>query len=159
TNELATEISTLGRALAAAEPNGAKTIVNVAVEGTPRDLHPIVRDDIYRIAAEALRNAFRHAHARRIEVDIRYDEAQMTVHVRDDGKGIDQKVLAEQRPGHFGLPGMRERAEVIGGHLDVWSENGAGTELELTIPAAAAYAAPRARSRWSIFARKAGTNS
>ena len=80
----------------------------VAVEGQPRDLHPIVRDEIYRIAGEALRNAFRHAQATRIEVEIRYDDRQFRLRVRDDGKGIDPEVLADQAgEGHFGLRGMR----------------------------------------------------
>ena len=68
-------------------------VFQVEVEGTPRELHPILRDEIYRIAGEALRNAFRHAQARRIEVEIRYDERQFRLRVRDDGKGIDPKVL------------------------------------------------------------------
>jgi signal transduction histidine kinase/ligand-binding sensor domain-containing protein len=162
TNDLAVAISTLGEELAAAhtnEANTSPTTVDVAVEGETRDLHPILRDDIYRIAGEALRNAFRHAQAHHIEVEIRYDDAQMQVRVRDDGKGIDPAVLLEQRPGHFGLPGMRERADVIGGHLDVWSQVGLGTEVELTIPAVAAYARPRATgwSRW--FAGRTGTSS
>ncbi len=130
----------------------------MAVEGTPRDLHPILRDDIYRIAGEALRNAFRHAHARRIEVEITYDDRQFRLQVRDDGKGIDRAVLADDRLGHFGLPGMRERAELVGGRLDVWSEVGAGTEIDLTIPAAKAYAAARARRRAGGFGKNTGTN-
>jgi signal transduction histidine kinase len=151
TNELAVAITTLGDELAASGANGNGTIVDVAVQGTPRDLHPILRDDIYRIAGEALRNSFRHAHARRIEVDITYDDRQFRLQVRDDGKGIDPAVLADERPGHFGLSGMRERAELVGGRLDVWSEVGVGTEIDLTIPAAKAYAAARARRRawWS----------
>ena len=85
------------------------------MEGTPRNLHPILRDEVYRIAGEALRNAFRHAQARRIEVEIRYDEQQFRLRVRDDGKGIDPKVLdGEGRAGHYGLPGMRERAKLVG---------------------------------------------
>src|SRR4029453_2865526 len=88
TNDLATAISTLGVELAAVQgqhANTSSTVVDVAVEGTPRNLHPILRDDVYRIAAEAMRNAFRHAHARRIEVEIRYAERQLQVRVRDDG--------------------------------------------------------------------------
>jgi signal transduction histidine kinase/ligand-binding sensor domain-containing protein len=158
-SDLPTSISTLGRELAAADAIGARPVVDVTVEGTPRDLRPVIRDDIHRTAAEALRNAFRHAQARRIEVNIRYDERELTLQVRDDGKGMDPKSLAEYKPGHFGLPGMRERATVIGGKLDVWSEVGSGTEVELTIPASAAYALPRARAWWSLFPRKAGTNS
>ncbi|HXI31210.1 MAG TPA: sensor histidine kinase, partial [Vicinamibacterales bacterium] len=156
THDLAVAISTLGHELAAAQVatgDMRSPVVDVAVEGTPRALHPIVRDDVYRIAGEALRNTFRHAHARHIEVEIRYDDAQLQVRVRDDGKGIDAAVLEEQRLGHFGLPGMRERAEVVGGHLTVWSQAGLGTEIDLTIPAAAAYATRRARGRFSWFAR------
>ena len=149
TNDLAVAISTLGEELAVSGANGDATVVNVAVQGTPRDLHPILRDDIYRIAGEALRNAVRHALAHRIEVEITYDDRQFRLQLRDDGKGIDPGVLADQRRGHFGLPGMRERAELIGGRLDVWSEAGAGTEIDLTIPAAKAYATARARrSAW-----------
>jgi signal transduction histidine kinase len=106
-------------------------------------LHPILRDEIYRIAAEALRNAFRHAAARQVEVEIRYDHQQFRMRVRDDGKGIDQAILSGHgREGHFGLPGMRERANSIGGKLVVWSEPEAGTEVELRIAADTAY--PRA---------------
>jgi len=155
-SDLPTAISTLGRELATGEEGAARPAVNVAVEGTPRELHPIVRDEVYRIAAEALRNAFRHAHARCIEVEIRYDERRFTLRVRDNGKGIDPAVIAQQKAGHFGLPGMRERAEIVGGHLDVWSEVGSGTEVELTIPGAAAYSAQRAGSRFRLFPRRVG---
>jgi ligand-binding sensor domain-containing protein/signal transduction histidine kinase len=156
--DLPTAISTLGRELAVGDES-ARPVVNIAIEGTPRALHPIVRDDVYRIAAEALRNAFRHAHARRVEVEIRYDERHLTLRVRDDGKGIDPAVVEQHKPGHFGLPGMRERADIVGGHFGVWSKVGAGAEVELTIPAAAAYATPPARGwRW-LFTRKAGTSS
>jgi nitrate/nitrite-specific signal transduction histidine kinase len=78
---------------------------------------------------------------------------------RDDGKGIHPAVLDDDRPGHFGLRGMRERAEQIGGHLDVWSKTGLGTEVDLTIPAVAAYDTPRARGRLRWFVRRTGTNS
>jgi signal transduction histidine kinase/ligand-binding sensor domain-containing protein len=162
TNDLAEAIGTLGAELAAAQTSDAKsrpTVVDVAVEGTSRDLHPIIRDDIYRIAGEALRNAFRHAHARHIEVRIRYDDAQLQVRVRDDGTGIDPAVRDQQKPGHFGLPGMRERADLVGAHLTVWSEVGLGTEVELTIPAAAAYATPRGRARSWLFVKRADTSS
>jgi signal transduction histidine kinase len=162
TNDLGVAISTLGGELAAGQNQDAKTsptVVDIAVEGTPRDLHPILRDDIYRIAGEALRNAFRHAGARRIEVEIRYDDTALQVRVRDDGKGIDAVLLDEERPGHFGIRGMRERAELVGGHLDVWSKAGLGTEVELTIPAAAVYATPRVRSLSSWFGRRTGTNA
>ena len=115
-----------------------------------RDLHPIVRDEIYKITAEALRNAFRHAQAGRVEVDIRYDDEQFRLCVRDDGKGIDAAVLAHQGlEGHYGLRGMPERAALIGGKLAVWSEVGAGTEVELRLPASTVYATSGRRSWWS----------
>jgi signal transduction histidine kinase len=158
-NDLAVAISTLGDELAASGVNGNGTVVDVDVQGTPRDLHPILRDDIYRIAGEALRNGFRHAHARRIEVVITYDDRQFRLQVRDDGRGIGAPVPADDRRGHFGLPGMRERAELTGGRLDVWSEVGVGTEIDLTIPAVKAYAAARGRRRAWWFGGKTGTNA
>ena len=89
TNDLARAVNTLGEELATDPANHGSPAFRVTVEGEPRDLHPILRDEIYRIAAEALRNAFRHAQARQIEVEIRYDNQQFRLRVRDDGKGID----------------------------------------------------------------------
>ena len=110
----------------------------------------IVRDEIYKIAAEALRNAFRHAHAAKVEVEIRYDDEQFRLRVRDDGKGIDRAVLANQGlEGHYGLRGMPERAAPIGGKLAVWSEAGAGTEVELRLPARIVYSTSPRRTWWS----------
>jgi signal transduction histidine kinase len=124
------------------------------VEGTPRTLLPIVRDEIYRIACEALRNAFKHADATQIEVELRYDERQLRLRVRDNGKGIDPQFLTEEgRAGHYGLHGMRERARLMGGKLTVWSALESGAEVELSIPAARAYTT--SASTWrSWFARK-----
>jgi signal transduction histidine kinase len=90
---------------------------------------------------------------------IHYDDKQLQVRVRDDGKRIDRAALQERRPGHFGLPGMRERAELVGGHLDVWSDVGVGTEIDLTIPAAKAYATARARRRAWWPAKKTGADA
>ena len=98
------------------------------------------RDEVHRIAAEALGNAFLHAQARNIEVEIRYEEQQFRLRIRDDGKGIDPELLsAGGREGHFGLHSMKERAEIADGKLEIWSRDGAGTEIELTIPASSAY--------------------
>jgi signal transduction histidine kinase len=120
----------------------------------------IVRDEIYKIAAEALRNSFRHAQAGRVEVEIRYDHEQFRLRVRDDGKGIDPKVLANQGiEGHYGLRGMTERAALIGGKLAVWSEAGAGTEVELRLPARIVYATSPRRTWWSrLLAPKTPAN-
>ena len=125
------------------------------MEGTARDLHPILRDEVYRIAGEALRNAFKHAQAHEIEVEIRYDDPGLRLRVRDDGKGIDPKVLNEDgRAGHYGLSGMRERAKLMRGKLTVWSELDSGTEVELNIPASTAYAKSPARRSWFAGWRK-----
>ena len=96
TNDLARAINTLGEELATDPANDGSPAFRVTVEGEPRDLHPILRDEIYRIAAEAMRNAFHHAQARQIEVEIRYDDQQFRLRVRDDGKGIDPAVLSGQ---------------------------------------------------------------
>jgi signal transduction histidine kinase len=97
-----------------------------------------LRDEVYRIAGEA----------QRIDVEIRYDERQLRLRVRDDGKSIDAKHLDEQaRAGHYGLRGMRERAKLMGGKLADWSELDSGTEVELRIPASRAYEIPPARRR------------
>jgi len=159
TNDLAQAIGSLGEELAGDETSSNRVESFVDVEGTPRNVHPILRDEIYRIAGEALRNAFRHAQARRIEVTIWYGARQFRLRVRDDGKGIDPEVLEEQgRAGHWGLAGMRERAELIGGQLEIWSQRESGTQVELSIPASLAYGASPARHfRW--FAKKIGTNS
>lgn len=108
---------------------------------------------VYRIAGEALRNAFVHAEAKSIEIEIRYDPNRLRLKIRDDGKGIAKEVVEHKgRPGHWGLLGMRERAKNIGGNLEVWSRAQAGTEVELTIPAKLAYATGTVLRSW--FPRK-----
>ena len=140
TNDLAAAIKIVGEELMARESDSISPTVHVEIEGKPRNLHPLRRDEAHRIAVEALGNAFRHAQARNIEVEIRYEEKQFRLRIRDDGKGIDPEVLsAGRRKGHFGLHGMKERAEVADGKLEVWSREGSGTEIELTIPASSAY--------------------
>jgi signal transduction histidine kinase len=104
------------------------------------------------MAREFLRNAFRHAHASRIEAEIAYDTQLFRLRIRDNGRGIDRKVLeAGARHGHWGLPGVRERAKRIGARLKLWSEPGAGTEAELTVPARIAYRTMHRRERLRLF--------
>jgi signal transduction histidine kinase/ligand-binding sensor domain-containing protein len=161
-NDLALAIKTLGAELAVADSRSHRPEFNVQVEGIPRDLHPILRDEVFRIAGEAMRNAFRHADAEQIEVEIRYDERQLRVRVRDDGKGIDPKLLSHDgREGHFGLRGMRERAKLIGGKLTVWSELDSGTEVELSLPANRAYTVPDGQRSWLAekLAKLSGKNT
>jgi signal transduction histidine kinase/ligand-binding sensor domain-containing protein len=138
--DMAGAIRALGQVLAT-DPAFAEAKFDVEVQGRPRALHPIVRDDAFRIAGEALRNAFRHAEPKRVEVEIRYGERELKVIVRDDGRGMDRSVVRRGREGHFGLHGMRERAQLIGGKLTFRSRVNAGTEVELTVPAARAYEA------------------
>src|ERR1700733_11061953 len=145
-NDLARAIASLGEDIVAS--GGAPGELRVDVEGTSLNLHPIVRDEIYRIATEALRNAFRHAAAKQIEVELRFDKRRLRLRIRDDGKGIDPTFLtAEGRAGHFGLQGMRERAKLLGGKLAVWTAPEAGTEIELTVPATNAYAGSSAPAK------------
>ena len=139
-SEFVEEISKLGKELAADRKDPDAAIFRVVVEGNPKAINPLVKDEIYRIAREALRNAYSHAQARTVEAEVRFEEGLLRVRVRDDGVGIDEKHLGEAgRSGHYGLRGMRERARQIGGQLDVWTQPGAGTEIELKIPDRNAY--------------------
>jgi signal transduction histidine kinase len=111
----------------------------VIVEGHARPLPPLVRDDIYLIGREALVNAFRHARATAIEVEIEYSAQQLRVFVRDNGRGMDTEVVQSGRDGHWGLSGMGERAERIGAKLKLLSRPRAGTEVQLSVPARVAF--------------------
>ena len=111
----------------------------VIVEGSSRPLRPVVRDEVYRIGRESVANAFRHARPRNIEVDVAYLTNYLRILVRDDGCGIDPEVLQSGREGHWGLSGMRERADRIGARLKVLSRVGSGTEVELIVPSQVAF--------------------
>ena len=113
------------------------------MDGEARPLDPLIRDEVYRIGREALVNAFRHSGSSTVEIELRY-HGDLRMAVRDRGRGIDEGILRSGREGHFGLIGMRERAERIGARLKVWSRLEAGTELELTVPGPIAF--PRADS-------------
>ncbi len=125
--------------LTESEADHALPTFGVTVEGERRTLAPTIREETYRIGLELLRNALRHANAHRIEAELRYDRDTLRLRIRDDGKGMDPGVLQENITGHWGLRGIRERAERMRAQFDVWSEAGAGTEFQLTIPAAVAY--------------------
>jgi signal transduction histidine kinase/ligand-binding sensor domain-containing protein len=154
-NDLAVAIRTVGEELASGASKQPAPNFNVVVEGVSRNLHPILRDEVYRLAVEGLRNAFRHAAAQNVEVEIRYDEKYFRLRVRDDGKGIPSDVLSgDGREGHYGLPGMRERAKLVGGKLAIWTELDGGTEIELNIPGARAYV-KSARPFWQFGKRSA----
>jgi ligand-binding sensor domain-containing protein/signal transduction histidine kinase len=116
------------------------TVHNVIVTGEIRSLDPLVHDEIVKIGREALFNAYRHARATTIETELNYSSSDLRVRVRDDGAGIDPGVLANgKRAGHYGLPGMKERATKVGAQLDIYSRSGVGTEIDLRVPATIAY--------------------
>ena len=154
---LAEEITALGEQLAAESGNKKAGIeFRIVIEGSARPMRPNLHIEIFRIAREAMRNAFGHSQGHLIETEMAYTESLFRLRVRDDGKGIDpdERVRAE-RTGHWGLMGMRERAGHLGGELEMWSEPGAGTEIELTVPASIAYEAVRSQdSSWKFWRRK-----
>lgn len=145
-SELAMPLEEVLRSTGEQMASGQSTRLRVIEIGKQRDLHPVAQEEVARIAIEAMFNAFRHAMAKQIEVELIYQRKDLRVSVRDDGCGMDASVLREGREGHFGLPGMRERARHIKAELAIRSRPGAGTEITLVVPAATAYA-PRRKHR------------
>jgi signal transduction histidine kinase/ligand-binding sensor domain-containing protein len=159
--DLAMSLSAIGTELGSGTESPPKPHYRVVVEGGHRQLVPAIRGEAYRIAREAICNAYQHAKAAHIEVDVIFGDIDLTIRVRDDGIGLNPAVLARgQRLGHWGLPGMRERSESLGGQLSVWSDDSSGTEIELRIPTDAAYIGPptpllsRLRTLLAVAARK-----
>jgi len=153
-SDIVQALSALGEELGRSSNSLDSPALRVLVQGRAQELNPLLRDEVYRIAREALRNAFQHAHARTIEAEVTYGDERFSLRVRDDGNGIDPTVFERgSRSGHWGLPGMRERATGLGGQLHVWSESGAGTEIELAVPASLAYAGSTPSSRFSLLRR------
>ena len=142
TSEIANALEILGEELAGRHRAAhGTTTFSVCTEGVPQELNPAPLEEIYKIGGEALCNAFHHARARGVEVEIRYDPRQFRIRVRDDGIGIDASVLSQEgRSGHRGLREMAERAKRVSAQLEVWSAHRAGTEIELAVPASVAYA-------------------
>ena len=118
----------------------------ITVEGSGREMHPIVRDEIYRIGFEAIRNACTHSGADCVTVELGYLD-DLVLRIRDNGKGIDPDVAAKGRGGHFGLVGMYERAARIKGKLTISSSFGAGTVVELVAPRSVVFPANPIRPR------------
>jgi ligand-binding sensor domain-containing protein/signal transduction histidine kinase len=130
----------------ARRPVGSRPAFRIAVTGHALPLHPVLRDEVYRIGREAIVNAFRHSRARSIEVTIEYSRRQFRFVVHDDGRGIDPDVLRDGREDR-GLSGMRDRAERIGAQFRLWSRAGLGTKIEMSVPGRIAFRPPRARDR------------
>jgi signal transduction histidine kinase/ligand-binding sensor domain-containing protein len=136
--ELCAALTVVGQSLAADRP----IKFHSESEGEPKVLHPVVREEAYRIGAEALTNSFNHAKASSIELEIRYGSAALSLLVRDDGIGIEESALVGTgRAQHFGLVGMRERAAKISSRIEIFTRPGAGTEVQLRVPATIAYRA------------------
>lgn len=132
--------------LVAAAPFEPPIPVRIVVEGKPRPLHPLVAAEITRIVREALFNIVHHANALSAEIAIDFEAHHLTIRIRDDGIGIPEHVLTHgHKDGHFGMIGMRERAERIGGSINISSSSGEGTEVTLTLPAELAFAKRRPR--------------
>ena len=162
--DLAHLLTAIGEELVEAHTNIDPPTFSVTVEGDRRTLAPMLQDEIYRIGREILRNAFRHSGARHIDAEILYDEQLLRLRIRDDGKGIEPQVLEDGgRAGHWGLIGIRaawphqpsperiaaltqRRNERLAAQLHFWSEAGAGTEVQLTVPASVAYEMSAANS-------------
>ena len=153
TSDLVEAVRAVGDELASRDA----AVFRVVVEGPVRDLNPIVRDEVYSIAREGLRNAFTHACAAHIDAEITFDERVVRLRILDDGKGIPRETAEQGRGGHYGLAGMQERARRIGAKLVILSGAGTGTEIELTVAGSIAYAKPRGgRFRFSVFRKLAG---
>jgi len=143
-NELAERLTKRGEELAQDHASS----FTLEIVGTPKVLEPTVQDEAYNITGEALTNAFRHASAAKIEVELAYDSSALRIRVRDDGVGIDNAVRSKGQPGHWGLTGMRERARGIRSELSIWSREAAGTEVELVVPASIAYPREEIGAAW-----------
>ncbi len=130
-----------------------ETDFRVVAEGSARQLRPVIREEVYRIGREALVNAFRHSSASNVEVELEYAPSHLRLLVRDNGSGIDPQVIHAGRDGHWGLSGMRERAERIGARFRVLSGASAGTEVELSVPGHIAFEFPVSESPWGWLSK------
>ena len=147
TSDLTQAVRALGDELA----SGGRPSFRLVVEGSMRELRPVVRDEIYSIAREALRNAFTHACARRIEAEIGFNERLLQLRIRDDGRGITHEIAEQGSAGHYGIAGMRERARQIDSKLVILSGPETGTEVELSVPGSVAYVKRQRRFRLTLF--------
>src|SRR6202041_570608 len=153
---LAQEIAAFGEELIVKDTREMQPMqFRMVIEGSAHALHPNAHIQVFRIAREAMRNAFSHSQGRLIETEIAYTDNLFRLRIRDDGKGIDSDLRGRaEEIGHWGLRGMRERAESLGGEFEVWSEPGAGTEIELRVPASIAYETAHSQSSSWLSWRK-----
>jgi signal transduction histidine kinase/ligand-binding sensor domain-containing protein len=135
--ELATQLSSYGASFL----HTSEATFHASVVGQPVPLNPVAADEVLNIGREAMGNAFMHAEARRIEIELAYSEKSLALRIRDDGKGMERGIVETGQAGHWGIVGMRERSRALGAKLNIWSRPGSGTEIELIVSAATAYAA------------------
>jgi signal transduction histidine kinase len=128
----------------------AGTEIEVIVEGRERPLNVTMGNDVLQVGRQAITNALQHAHARKIHVLLSYGERLLQIRVQDNGCGINEEALNLKRPGHYGIAGMKERAERLGGGLSIQSRVGKGTEVTLTVPAHPLYREDVRRSDWRL---------
>jgi signal transduction histidine kinase len=126
-------------------PDAASTRFDLRVVGVPKQVDTMAFEEILLVGREAISNAMAHAAATRVEVELTYGARDLTLRVTDDGKGMDAKTLEAGREGHWGLQGMRERAQSLGASLELWSRSAEGTDIQLVVPGAIAYPGTRSR--------------
>ncbi|WP_146745316.1 sensor histidine kinase [Dyella jiangningensis] len=148
--EQGTHLESALRQMGEAMAHDGRVVFRLTVEGLPRPLHPAVGDEVLQIARESMANAFRHAQPGRIDVSVAYERKRLTLSVVDDGAGFDVDAVAkEESAGHWGLKGMHERAASLRARLTLSSRPGAGTAVELSVPASIAFRRPK--SGWRRF--------
>ena len=113
-------------------------VASFSVDGDAREMHPVVRDEIYRIGYEAIRNACVHSKASQLHVVLKYGQ-DLDITIGDNGVGIPGSIINGATDGHYGLQGMRERAARIGGKLRIASSVDSGTEVSLVVPGRIAF--------------------
>jgi ligand-binding sensor domain-containing protein len=126
------------------------TEIDVIVEGRERPLNAPAGNDVLQVGRQAIANALLHANARKIHVLLSYGERHLEIRVQDNGCGINEETLNLRRPGHYGIAGMQERAERLGGSIAIRSRMGEGTEVNLTVPAHLLYQDDVRRSGWRL---------
>jgi signal transduction histidine kinase len=114
--------------------SGVQVDVDVDVDGNHAKIPEEMEQHLLRIAQEAVANVLKHAGARRIWIRLHMEARKLYLHIKDDGRGFDQNGVFSTLGGHFGLIGMRERAERLGGELRLASHPGEGTEVEVSVP-------------------------
>lgn len=133
-------------------PEQQSLTLEVAAPDIERPLHPIVRDEVYRIGREAIQNARSHSKGTRLVCTLSFEKREFRASFADDGEGIPARVLEGGGvAGHWGLGGMRERAATIGAELSITSTLGSGTVVEVRVPAAIAYRKAVAKPWWGTL--------